>query len=118
MLSAQNIDNVFDGMPLKYFDGGTATLNDTNLSQTVYTDAASNAENGVTLGYNATHTVKLEGIKNVVTYNVVASVTTVTLGEMTWGDGAGREYGLQLCGGNGGRQRADLHESRRRDGGG
>lgn len=98
MLSAQNIDNVFDGMPLKYFDGGTATLNDTNLSQTVSTDAASNAENGVTLGYNATHTVKLEGTKNVVTYNVVASVTTVTLGEMTWGTARDANTGFNYAG--------------------
>ena len=92
LLSApNNTQNVFDGMPLKYFGGGTATLNGTNASQTVYTATASDAKNGVTLGYNATHTVKLEDVgtktKNAVTYNVAASVTTVTLGEMTWGTG-------------------------------
>lgn len=76
-------DNAFTDMPLKYFDDGTATLD--TIGTEVFNGETTNAKNGVTLAYDATHTVKLEDSNKKVTYNVTAApVKTVTLGEIAW----------------------------------
>ena len=77
----------FNTLNLTY-SGGTAALNNENQSQLVKTvTGATSTENGVTLGYDATHTVSIADTSKV-TYTIGNSaVKTVSFGEMTWGTG-------------------------------
>ena len=83
LLSSGKTD-AFNGFKLKDFDSTEHTLDATGI--TVFNGEATNEKNGVTLAYDATHTVKLEDSNKKVTYNVAVDnpVKTVTLGEIAW----------------------------------
>ena len=82
-LLASNTANDFANMTLKYSTAAAAVIPATG--QVVKSTAKSSEANGVTIGYNNTHTVALANSNKAINYTVANMVTGVTLGTMTFG---------------------------------
>ena len=84
----------FNTLNLTY-SGGTAALNNENQSQLVKTETGqTSTENGVTLGYDATHTVSIADTSKV-TYTIGNAVNKISFGAMAWNtarDGSDAAY--------------------------
>ena len=96
--------NDFDGLQLKY-SGGTATLNDSNLTQIVKSGvpATTTPVSGVTVDYSSTHTVSLVNLnnltKNGVNYSVASTANKLTFGNVSWlNSGALLDHSTTLSG--------------------
>ena len=85
----------FSTLNLTYSGGGTAALNTENQSQLVKTETGqTSTENGVTLGYDATHTVSIADTSKV-TYTIGNAVNKISFGAMAWNtarDGSDAAY--------------------------
>ena len=88
-LLKSNTANAFQTLPLKYWDG-EETLEAANDSVVVYSAAAQDTDSGVTLDYNAIHTVSinLDGANTYqnVTYTVGGQANSLTFGDVEWKD--------------------------------
>ena len=77
------------------YSGSTAALNNENQSQLVKTETGqTSTENGVTLGYDATHTVSIADTSKV-TYTIGNAVNKISFGAMAWNtarDGSDAAY--------------------------
>ena len=94
MTLLQGTENNFSSLDLTYSDGA-ATLSAENKNQIVKTETgATSTEKGVTLGYNATHTVSIADTSKVA-YTIGNAVNTISFGAMAWNtarDGSDAAY--------------------------
>ena len=61
-----------------------AKLGNENTSATVQSTAKSSADEGITLGYNNTHTVNYDKTNKAINYTVANNVNKITLGTILW----------------------------------